>query len=1368
MGTMHWDQADAATIQRTDRGDAWHAGHMNDALELPSGEVFLAADTGGLWVVPPGGAATPVGDLDAPDLVGLARGLEGPHHAYAFGGTPVTLHAPTVLVVDGVVHAFACGSDHAVWHYALASGRWSAPERLGGDVIGRVAACSWGPGRIDLFAVGTDGALWHKWSEATIWGPSQVDWESLGGAVDGSPAAVSWGAGRLDVFVLGTDGALHHKWFEGGWGPSRMGWEGHGGRFVDAPVALATGTNRLEVLCVDDAGALHRRTWNGAAWQPFEDLGGPLGAPPAAVRTGDDAFDVVARLENGKVVLKRWAGGWAPAATGWAPLSMDSVTSPACVVMASGALQVVSVDAAGKLRRRWRVAGPFQPVGAPEDMGAWVSGRPAIVSSGGERIEIVIVGSDGALFHKTFDGSAWSPSPDGWLRLDLPVRDALLENDPGAWMDWRPVAVPQQAGRVLAAVIIAAARRIVLACERGVWWSPIPASRWTGYSFRRALSLPDGAWSGAAEARDGRVVVARWGVDLSRDAYGLYLGDVVLDELRFRPSHVWGCDPREAWRVSVSSCAASRATLYAVASKAGGYGEAEMVEAVAWGPGRYDMFCRALNGSLAHQWWDDAAGRGGWDNLGGALHAAPKALSRAPGRLDVVGIGTNRSLFYKSFDGSAWQPSVAGWTDLGGVVIGAPALCSWGPDRLDVFVVGTDGALWHRWLDGAGWHGYERLGGELWGTPTAVSPGADRIDVLCVLHGGALGRLRWDGNAWSAWETVTPGHFFHPTLVKTGANTYEVYGTGERGNAVRKRWDGAAWAPAIGYDDLGGVLRGELSAVTDGAAGIVVAGRGTNDQVYLNAWNGSAWSGWQGKGGDALGAAPRVARMFTPPKALSWGARKLYFVLATPPWPDDDHAELWALDESGGSSVWRHGGTTPLGGGVAGDGLYAVLRSDDGGAHWTETGQRVPADPNDRPLRMRAGNQGDYNNCIAAHPHDPRRVVVGFRHAGPLLGEEGGDVWTCTWDTTTDQEQLHSDVHGVRHSPDGARIYTASDGGVAVTSDGVHFSTTIARGLHTLQIQRSSSMTLGASYQVEGLLVVALQDNGVAAARVGEPWRALHHSDGMFALSIRTGHVLFYNQLDDGVRYGDLAGGRVVDRGPVPVTVAAPGEGARPQGLILACDIVNHPVYRRGGHRMFAVGTRGNKVYGLFGAEDGAGIRWEFLAAVGGPDASITTTASAEGTVILVGFADGAIARLDVAAGTWVTTPVTPPGDGLGAVQRMVMHHNDLAFALAVRGSCGYVLRWRGGRWRPVQRGLPIEPLYSITTDWLATPKTLFVASDSRVYASRDDGDSWSIESDGLPRRPHISELEFVSGSGGRRWLYAATYGRSVFRAEVR
>src|SRR5207245_1910881 len=81
---------------------------------------------------------------------------------------------------------------------------------------------AWGTNRLDLFGLGMEHALWHRWWNGSSWG----GWESLGGILTSPPTAVTWGPNRLDVFGVGTDSAVWHRWWDGmSWG----GWESLGG-----------------------------------------------------------------------------------------------------------------------------------------------------------------------------------------------------------------------------------------------------------------------------------------------------------------------------------------------------------------------------------------------------------------------------------------------------------------------------------------------------------------------------------------------------------------------------------------------------------------------------------------------------------------------------------------------------------------------------------------------------------------------------------------------------------------------------------------------------------------------------------------------------------------------------------------------------------------------------------------------------------------------------------------------------------------------------------------------------------------------------------------------------------------------------------
>jgi hypothetical protein len=136
----------------------------------------------------------------------------------------------------------------------LDAASWGGWESLGGILESPPRVVAWAPNRLDIFAVGTDSALWHQWWDGAAWG----GWESLGGILESPPKGVSWSANRLDVFGVGTDSALWHRWWDGAaWG----GWESLGGILESPPKAVSWSANRLDVFGVGTDSALWHRWW---------------------------------------------------------------------------------------------------------------------------------------------------------------------------------------------------------------------------------------------------------------------------------------------------------------------------------------------------------------------------------------------------------------------------------------------------------------------------------------------------------------------------------------------------------------------------------------------------------------------------------------------------------------------------------------------------------------------------------------------------------------------------------------------------------------------------------------------------------------------------------------------------------------------------------------------------------------------------------------------------------------------------------------------------------------------------------------------------------------------------------------------------
>ena len=101
---------------------------------------------------------------------------------------------------------------------------------------------------------------------------------------------------------------------------------------------------------------------------------------------------------------------------------------------------------------------------------------------------------------------------------------ALSETDvtqPAPLFHWRSIRIvgganlqPLDTGAINRIVVVSQLQRLVLACDKGVFWAQIPPPGGT-YIFQQAMGLPAGArFSGLALARGATVVAGAWGTDL--------------------------------------------------------------------------------------------------------------------------------------------------------------------------------------------------------------------------------------------------------------------------------------------------------------------------------------------------------------------------------------------------------------------------------------------------------------------------------------------------------------------------------------------------------------------------------------------------------------------------------------------------------------------------------------------------------------------------------------------------------------------------------------------------------------------------------------------------------------------------------------
>ncbi len=276
---------------------------------------------------------------------------------------------------------------------------WGGWESLGGVLESPPRVVAWAPNRLDIFVVGTNSALWHRWWDGSAWG----GWESLGGVLTTPPEVVSWGTNRLDVFALGTDHALWHRWWDGSaWG----GWESLGGVLTSPPKAVAWGPNRLDIFGLGVDHALWHRWWGGSSWGGWESLGGTLTSQPEVVSWDEGRLDIFAVGTDSALWHRWWDGSsWG----GWQSLGGVLESPPKAVSWSANRLDIFVIGTNSALWHRWWDGSSW---GGWESLGGVLEAQLGTVGSGDDRarvdavawaanrLDIFGVGMDSALWHR--------------------------------------------------------------------------------------------------------------------------------------------------------------------------------------------------------------------------------------------------------------------------------------------------------------------------------------------------------------------------------------------------------------------------------------------------------------------------------------------------------------------------------------------------------------------------------------------------------------------------------------------------------------------------------------------------------------------------------------------------------------------------------------------------------------------------------------------------------------------------------------------------------------------------------------------------------------------------------------------------------
>ena len=459
--------------------------------------------------------------------------------------------------------------------------------------------------------------------------------------------------------------------------------------------------------------------------------------------------------------------------------------------------------------------------------------------------------------------------------------------------------------------------------------------------------------------------------------------------------------------------------------------------------------------------------------------------------------------------------------------------------------------------------------------------------------------------------------------------------------------------------------------------------------------------------------------------------------------------------------------------------MGSLFRSGDGGATFAQL-----------PLPSNPGLQGFWNNCVDVHPEDPAIVAVGWR-TGPFVSTNSGQ----TWRNTTDNNNVHSDVHTVTFADtgNGVNLWVGTDGGVALSADfGASWDSRYNKHLRNLQYYGSVDVgamsPFDASDWAPGLYGAGTQDNGNLWARHGDEGtrssvRQFEGGDGSTVMFVTETIVLHRNNTltrADGTEFGNRIRRSNYDPGTHEMDsdlgTVVPAEGY-PDGLPFpdATSVVTGPSYSRDNARMLAVAAKGTQVYGYFDTASPGSFKR--IANIGRRyflhPPTITSVASYNGHSILVGTSQGDILMVDSATGTVTDQATNFAGWAGRKIGRLIWPTATERYGTV---SDNVVVRWdpirsvvlgSHGSWI-LTSGTLTSGATGIAHSSLETGgSALFACTDFGVEVSMDRGSSWTGVSARLPARPHCRDIRVGRISNGHPALFVATYGWGAFVSEL-
>jgi hypothetical protein len=433
--------------------------------------------------------------------------------------------------------------------------------------------------------------------------------------------------------------------------------------------------------------------------------------------------------------------------------------------------------------------------------------------------------------------------------------------------------------------------------------------------------------------------------------------------------------------------------------------------------------------------------------------------------------------------------------------------------------------------------------------------------------------------------------------------------------------------------------------------------------------------------------------------------------------------------------------------------FMGVYKSTDKGDTWTNVTSNLPASV--------FGNQGWYDNIIAAERSHPDTVIVGG--VSLYRSFNGGGSWTLINDVN-----VHADHHRADFSMGIAGLFECNDGGLShSTNAGLNWSTVENK----LPITQYYGFDVGKSNA--NVILGGAQDVGISGTvNGGTNWMQVHYpgiggdgagiaidpnnSSNVYGiLGVYGGAISFqrFRSNDAGQTWTGINGGIAADGNWAPNIRCEKNNG---QTLYTNA---NNFVYKstNGGGSWFTLNTTGF-TYNVANVNVSVGSGTPVIYAC------LNSTTDAANKLKVY---DG---------GTWYERSTGLP---TGARVRTVAQHpnnNNRAYALmnglGVPPTQGphkiFKTFNRGVTWIDITGDLPDIPVGDLVPHPTDT-NILYLGTEMGCYKTENGGASWVKWNTGMPKANIITEMTFLDSTAqnGKFYILAASYGRSIWIRQI-